>query len=150
VTGIATAGASVAAAGPQLEPIAPTVQDMACSATNASPCAGSDFDGRGWCQRPGVRTARPWQPCDSPEASSGQPDEAAFEPTRPAAAHTSFVLSPGPGGALLIVAIAGSPWIVGIVWALRQRPRDGAIPPSMGERARRRLRELESREAPPN
>jgi hypothetical protein len=39
----------------------------------------------------------------------------------------------------LIVLVSGAPWIVGIVWAWRQRPRDGAVPLSLGERARRRL-----------
>ena len=33
----------------------------------------------------------------------------------------------------------GVPWIVGIVWAWRRRPRDGAIPLSAADEARRRL-----------
>jgi hypothetical protein len=32
------------------------------------------------------------------------------------------------------------PWLPGIVLAWRDRPRDGAIPPSMGDRATDRLR----------
>jgi hypothetical protein len=32
-----------------------------------------------------------------------------------------------------------APWVAGIVWFWRQRPRDGAIPPSMADRARERL-----------
>jgi hypothetical protein len=43
-------------------------------------------------------------------------------------------------GALLLALLAGSPWIAAIVWVWRRRPRDGAIPPSIGERARQRLR----------
>jgi hypothetical protein len=39
----------------------------------------------------------------------------------------------------LIVLAAGAPWIVGIVWAWRRLPRDGAVPLSLGERARQRL-----------
>jgi hypothetical protein len=33
----------------------------------------------------------------------------------------------------------GMPWIVGIAWFWRHLPRDGAIPPSMADRARQRL-----------
>jgi hypothetical protein len=42
----------------------------------------------------------------------------------------------------VIVFAVSVPWVIGIVWALRQRLRDGAIPPSMGERGRQRLRAL--------
>jgi hypothetical protein len=38
---------------------------------------------------------------------------------------------------LALVVLA--PWIAGIVWFWRRRPRDGAIPLSMAEHARRRL-----------
>jgi hypothetical protein len=41
--------------------------------------------------------------------------------------------------ALLILLAAGAPWIVGIVYYWRRMPRDGAVPLSMGDRARRRL-----------
>ncbi|HZO96511.1 MAG TPA: hypothetical protein VFB42_03980 [Gaiellaceae bacterium] len=37
----------------------------------------------------------------------------------------------------LLVAV---PWVAGIWWAWHRRPRDGWVPPSMGERALRRLR----------
>jgi hypothetical protein len=40
--------------------------------------------------------------------------------------------------ALLILLAAGAPWIVGIAYWQR-RPRDGAVPLSMADRARRRL-----------
>jgi len=39
----------------------------------------------------------------------------------------------------VIALVAGAPWIVGIVYYWRRRPRDGGIPMSMGDRARRRL-----------
>jgi hypothetical protein len=42
----------------------------------------------------------------------------------------------------LIVFAVGVPWVIGIVWAFRHRLRDGAIPTSMGERGRQRLRSL--------
>ena len=35
--------------------------------------------------------------------------------------------------------IFGAPWIAGIIWYWHIRPRDGAIPPSMAETARKRL-----------
>jgi hypothetical protein len=41
-----------------------------------------------------------------------------------------------------IPAVACAPWLVGIVWAWRRRPADGYLPPSLGERSRRRLRAL--------
>jgi len=31
------------------------------------------------------------------------------------------------------------PWVVPIVWFWHQRPRDGAVPPSMADLARKRL-----------
>lgn len=40
---------------------------------------------------------------------------------------------------LLIALAAAFPWVVGIVYYWRRRPRDGAIPPSMADEARRRL-----------
>jgi hypothetical protein len=40
---------------------------------------------------------------------------------------------------MLFLACAGGPWLTGICWAIRHRPHDGAIPLSMGERARRQL-----------
>jgi len=40
----------------------------------------------------------------------------------------------------LPLLLVGVPWIPGIVLAWRGRPRDGAIPPSMGDRATDRLR----------
>jgi hypothetical protein len=39
---------------------------------------------------------------------------------------------------LLFVGIA-SPWVTAIIYYWRKRPRDGAIPPSMAEAARKRL-----------
>jgi hypothetical protein len=33
----------------------------------------------------------------------------------------------------------GAPWIVAIAWYWRRRVRDGSIPPSMADQARRRL-----------
>ena len=39
----------------------------------------------------------------------------------------------------VIGASLALPWLVAIVWAWRRRIRDGAIPLSLGERARRRL-----------
>jgi hypothetical protein len=41
--------------------------------------------------------------------------------------------------ALLILLAAGAPWIVGIAYYWQRRPRDGAVPLSMADRARRRL-----------
>jgi hypothetical protein len=41
--------------------------------------------------------------------------------------------------ALVLIPIAGAPWIVGIAWFLRRRPRDGWIPPSVGDQLRRRF-----------
>jgi hypothetical protein len=38
-----------------------------------------------------------------------------------------------------IVLIAGAPWIVGITYYWRRRPRDGEVPPSLGEYLRRRM-----------
>jgi hypothetical protein len=38
-----------------------------------------------------------------------------------------------------ILAAVALPWLVGISWAIRNRVRDGAVPLSMGERARRQL-----------
>ena len=40
---------------------------------------------------------------------------------------------------VLIILAAGSPWIVGIAIAWRHRVRDGYVPPSMADRARKRL-----------
>jgi hypothetical protein len=42
-------------------------------------------------------------------------------------------------GALVLTILFGSPWIVASVWLWRRRPRDGEIPPSLGEQLRRRL-----------
>ena len=39
----------------------------------------------------------------------------------------------------LLLPVVCSPWIVGIVWAWRQIPRDGAIPVSLGELLRQKL-----------
>jgi hypothetical protein len=41
--------------------------------------------------------------------------------------------------ALLIAVAAGSPWLVAIAYYWRRRPRDGFVPPSAGEMARKRL-----------
>ena len=41
--------------------------------------------------------------------------------------------------AWLIGLAAGAPWIVGIVYLWRRAPRDGTVPPSLAEEARRRL-----------
>ncbi len=35
--------------------------------------------------------------------------------------------------------ILGSPWIVASIWLWRRLPRDGFVPPSMGELARKRF-----------
>jgi hypothetical protein len=48
-------------------------------------------------------------------------------------------MSPSLGNGLLLVLVFGAPWIAGIVWAVHHSSRDGAIPPSMGDRARQRL-----------
>jgi len=40
---------------------------------------------------------------------------------------------------LVIVATVAMPWLVGIVRAWRWLPRDDYLPPSLAERARRRL-----------
>jgi hypothetical protein len=40
---------------------------------------------------------------------------------------------------LLLLLVVLVPWIGGIIWYWRRRPKDGEIPLSMGERARRRL-----------
>jgi len=40
---------------------------------------------------------------------------------------------------LLIVGTVSAPWLVAIWWAWRHRPRDGAVPLSLGEQVRRRL-----------
>ena len=42
-------------------------------------------------------------------------------------------------GAFTLALLFGSPWIVGIVWMWRRLPRDGAVPPSMGEQLRSRF-----------
>jgi hypothetical protein len=39
-----------------------------------------------------------------------------------------------------IVVAAGAPWIVGIVYYWRRRPRDDWTPPSFGETLRQRMR----------
>jgi hypothetical protein len=39
----------------------------------------------------------------------------------------------------LFPLVFGAPWIVGIVYYWRRIPRDGSIPPSLGERVRQRL-----------
>jgi hypothetical protein len=39
----------------------------------------------------------------------------------------------------LLIALVGVPWLVAIALCWRRRPRDGAVPPSLGERLRRRL-----------
>ncbi len=44
-----------------------------------------------------------------------------------------------PLWALLLPILFGAPWIVAIVWFLRQTPRDDETPPSMAERAQQRL-----------
>jgi hypothetical protein len=41
--------------------------------------------------------------------------------------------------ALLLGLAFATPWIVAILWSWRRRPRDGAIPPSLGEMVRKRL-----------
>lgn len=41
--------------------------------------------------------------------------------------------------ALLFPFIFGAPWIAGIVYYWRRRPRDGAMPLSLADEARRRL-----------
>jgi hypothetical protein len=38
-----------------------------------------------------------------------------------------------------VFVVAAAPWIAGIAWFWRHRPRDGAVPPSMADRARERL-----------
>jgi hypothetical protein len=38
-----------------------------------------------------------------------------------------------------IIAALTTPWVAGIVWAWRHKPRDGAIPLSPAEHARQRL-----------
>ncbi|MGE5273057.1 MAG: hypothetical protein ACM3QU_04690 [Verrucomicrobiota bacterium] len=38
-----------------------------------------------------------------------------------------------------IVVVAGAPWIVGIAYYWRCRPRDGSGPPSFGEYLRQRM-----------
>jgi len=61
-----------------------------------------------------------------------------------AASQRSSDLVPGHGGTpLVLVVIAlvvGAPWVAAIIWAVRHGPRDGAMPLSMGDRARQRLR----------
>jgi hypothetical protein len=47
--------------------------------------------------------------------------------------------NPVPWWTWLLPFLFGAPWIVAIAFAWRHRPRDGAIPLSMGEQARRRL-----------
>ena len=46
---------------------------------------------------------------------------------------------PHPWWMSLLLPLFGLPWLAGIAWAWRHRVRDGAIPPSLGERARRGL-----------
>jgi hypothetical protein len=41
--------------------------------------------------------------------------------------------------ALGLSLLFGSPWLVASIWLWRLRPRDGAVPPSMAELARRRF-----------
>ena len=45
----------------------------------------------------------------------------------------------GPWWALLLPVVFGAPWIVAIAWLWSKRPRDGAVPPSLAETARKRL-----------
>jgi hypothetical protein len=44
-----------------------------------------------------------------------------------------------PWWALLLSVVFGAPWIVAIAWLWSKRPRDGAVPPSLAETARKRL-----------
>ena len=39
----------------------------------------------------------------------------------------------------VILASVALPWLVAIWYVIRNRPRDGAVPMSMGERARRQI-----------
>jgi hypothetical protein len=41
--------------------------------------------------------------------------------------------------ALLLSALLGAPWLAAIVWTWVHAPRLDVVPPSMGERALRRL-----------
>jgi hypothetical protein len=41
--------------------------------------------------------------------------------------------------ALGLALLFGSPWLVASLWLWRFAPRDGAVPPSMAELARRRF-----------
>jgi hypothetical protein len=39
----------------------------------------------------------------------------------------------------VILVVAGAPWIAGIVYYWRHRPKDGTVPPSFGEYLRKRM-----------
>jgi hypothetical protein len=41
--------------------------------------------------------------------------------------------------AVLLALLFASPWIAAIAWLWSRRPRDGSLPPSMAEQARKRL-----------
>ena len=45
----------------------------------------------------------------------------------------------GPWWVWLLPVVFGAPWIAAIVWLWSKRPRDGAVPPSLAEMARKRL-----------
>jgi hypothetical protein len=49
------------------------------------------------------------------------------------AGSTSWWFSP------LLALVLGAPWIAATAWAWRRRVRDGAVPQSMADMARRRL-----------
>jgi hypothetical protein len=44
-----------------------------------------------------------------------------------------------PWWAWLLPLGFGAPWLAAIAWLWNKRPRDGAIPPSMADAARKRL-----------
>jgi hypothetical protein len=40
---------------------------------------------------------------------------------------------------VLLLIVFGAPWLAAIAWLWSKRPRDGTVPPSMAEAARKRL-----------